>query len=373
MANNTVLDAGSGGDTFCTTDLTTFTAYSVTGKLPASAIYVGATPAPVSNANPFPISDAGGSLTVDGTVAFSNTTIAVTNAGTFVVQAAQSGTWNITNVSGTISLPTGAATAAKQPALGVAGTASADVITIQGIASMTAIKVDGSGVTQPVSGTVALAAGVAEIGNVKNSGTFAVQAVCTNAGTFAVQAAQGGTWNIGTVTTITNTVTVAGTVAFSNTTIAVTNSGTFAVQAAQSGTWTVQPGNTANTTPWLVQAEAESNVILASGVALTPKFAAVAAASSGDNTIVALVSSKKIRVLSLALIATGAVNIYLTTNAGGTVIFGGSTNKIALAANGGFVLPESNRGWFETAPGHNLVLNLSGAVAVSGGLQYCEV
>lgn len=39
---------------------------------------------------------------------------AVTNAGTFAVQAAQSGTWNITNISGTISLPTGAATAALQ-------------------------------------------------------------------------------------------------------------------------------------------------------------------------------------------------------------------------------------------------------------------
>lgn len=81
-----------------------------------------------------PITDNGGSLTVDGTVS-----------------AAQSGTWNITNVSGTVSLPTGAATAAKQPALGTAGTASTDVITVQGIASMTALVVDGSGVTQPVS------------------------------------------------------------------------------------------------------------------------------------------------------------------------------------------------------------------------------
>lgn len=45
----------------------------------------------------------------------------------------------------------GAATAAKQPALGTAGTASTDVLTIQGIASMTALKVDGSGVTQPIS------------------------------------------------------------------------------------------------------------------------------------------------------------------------------------------------------------------------------
>lgn len=53
------------------------------------------------------------------------------------------------------ALPSGAATSAKQPALGTAGTASTDVITVQGIASMTALKVDGSAVTQPVSGTVA--------------------------------------------------------------------------------------------------------------------------------------------------------------------------------------------------------------------------
>jgi hypothetical protein len=41
-------------------------------------------------------------------------TIAVTNAGTFAVQAGQTGTWNITNISGAISLPTGAATSALQ-------------------------------------------------------------------------------------------------------------------------------------------------------------------------------------------------------------------------------------------------------------------
>lgn len=54
----------------------------------------------------------------------------------------------------TSALPTGASTAAKQPALGTAGSASADVLSIQGIASMTALVVDGSAVTQPVSGTV---------------------------------------------------------------------------------------------------------------------------------------------------------------------------------------------------------------------------
>jgi hypothetical protein len=52
-----------------------------------------------------------------------------------------------------LPLPSGAATAAKQPALGAAGSPSSDVITVQGAPSMTALKVDGSGVTQPVSGT----------------------------------------------------------------------------------------------------------------------------------------------------------------------------------------------------------------------------
>jgi hypothetical protein len=45
------------------------------------------------------VDDGGSSLTVDGTVGVSGT-----------VASTQSGTWNITNVSGTVSLPTGAAT-----------------------------------------------------------------------------------------------------------------------------------------------------------------------------------------------------------------------------------------------------------------------
>lgn len=57
----------------------------------------------------------------------------------------------VTVTAATLPLPSGASTAAKQPALGTAGTASADVITVQGVASMTALKTDGSAVTQPVS------------------------------------------------------------------------------------------------------------------------------------------------------------------------------------------------------------------------------
>jgi len=72
-----------------------------------------------------------------------------------------------------------------------------------------------------------LAAGVAEIGNVKNSGTFATQAVCTNVGTFAVQSTLSAE-----TTKVIGTVNVAATQ-----TIAVTNTGTFAVQSTlQAGT-----------------------------------------------------------------------------------------------------------------------------------------
>ena len=74
------------------------------------------------------------------------------------------------------------------------------------------------------------------------------QIVATGTDAFAVNASQTGTWNIGTVTTltsITNAVTVAqGTAANLNATVVGT--GTFAVQAAQSGTWTVQQGSA----PW---------------------------------------------------------------------------------------------------------------------------
>ena len=87
----------------------------------------------------------------------------------FSVNAVQSGTWNVTNISGTVSLPTGAATAAKQPALGTAGTASSDVITVQGITSMTPLLVTMSG-----SNTVATVTSLSQ---------WAGNAIDTNSGT----------------------------------------------------------------------------------------------------------------------------------------------------------------------------------------------
>lgn len=77
------------------------------------------------------------------------------SAGTITVSFEGTSPVNVIGTVGisaaSLPLPAGAATAAKQPALGTAGSASADVITVQGIASMIALKVDGSATTQPVS------------------------------------------------------------------------------------------------------------------------------------------------------------------------------------------------------------------------------
>lgn len=100
------------------------------------------------------------------------------------------------------------------------------------------------------------------------------------------------------------------------------------------------------------------------------QHAAVAAASSGDNTLVAAVAGAKIRVLALALVGAGAVNARLESNAGGTAL----TGVMALAAAGdSIVLPFNPAGWCETTAGQLLNLELSAAVSVAGVITYTTV
>lgn len=107
-----------------------------------------------------------------------------------------------------------------------------------------------------------------------------------------------------------------------------------------------------------------------SGKFLDIKFAKIAAASNGDNTLVAAVTGKKIRVLSYSLSAAGAVNGKFQSGAGGTDLTG---LKYFAAALPGATWPFNPGGWFETASAALLNLNLSGAVAVGGELSYVEV
>ena len=148
---------------------------------------------------------------------------------------------------------------ATQP-VSIASTIAVSGTVDQGTGGLSAWKVDGSGVTQPVSGTVTANAG---------SGTFAVSGtffqatqpvsgtVTANAGTgtMAVSAAalplpSGAATQTTLASILTNTPAAGQAVMASSSPVVIASNQT-AIPASQSGTWTVQPGNTANTTPWL--------------------------------------------------------------------------------------------------------------------------
>lgn len=118
-----------------------------------------------------------------------------------------------------------------------------------------------------------------------------------------------------------------------------------------------------------VSSSDETSTLYSGTTAITPKFAIIDAATSGDNTILSAVVGKKIRVLSLFVIAAAAVTARFESGASGTAL----TGQMNLAANGGFVLPYNPLGWFETASNTLLNLELSGAISVDGSLTYAEV
>jgi hypothetical protein len=156
-----------------------------------------------------------------------------------------------------------------------------------------------------------------------------------------------------------------------------------AVQANSSGVIYTNPGNEAATDVTVTNAipagtnligkvsgSDETSTIYNGTTALTPKFAAIAASSSGNNTLIAAVASKKIRVLAYNFMGNGAVNAKFQSGAGGTDLTG---LKYIAAAGGGICAPYNPLGWFETASNTLLNLNLSGAVAVGGEITYVEV
>lgn len=102
--------------------------------------------------------------------------------------------------------------------------------------------------------------------------------------------------------------------------------------------------------------------------ALTPKFAKIDTASSGDNTIVAAVAGYRIRVLSYVFGVGNTQQVKWKSGASTDL-----TGPMPFAQYGGVTVPVSQFGQVQTAPGEALVLNLGNAVQVSGHLTYVEV
>jgi hypothetical protein len=163
--------------------------------------------------------------------------VTIASDSTGVLACTQSGTWNVNNVSGTVSLPTGAATSANQTTeitslqlIDDAVTTTASAITTKGLAASGTdgtnariLKTDTSGELQIDVLTIPSVT----IGTFPDNEPFNVAQINGVAPSMGNGASGTGVQRV---------------------TIASDSTGI----VNQGGTWTVQPGNTANTTPWLV-------------------------------------------------------------------------------------------------------------------------
>lgn len=231
-----------------------------------------------SGAGAVNIQDGGNSITVDGTVTTTQGTspwvvsgTVTANLGTIDGVATETTLAKLTQTQGSTTsgqsgpLIQGAVTTAA-PTYTTAQTRPLSLTTAGGL------RIDGSGTTQPVSGTVAVTqstspwvvSGTVTANAGTNLNTSALALDTTVAG---LQVNQGSTTSgekgsliQGAVTTAAPTYTTGQTNPLSLTTAgalrtdssATTQPVSGTVAATQSGIWTVQPGNTANTTPWLV-------------------------------------------------------------------------------------------------------------------------
>lgn len=100
---------------------------------------------------------------------------------------------------------------------------------------------------------------------------------------------------------------------------------------------------------------------------LTVNFTAFSMNTNSTATLVAAVSSKKIRVVNFWAITNTATTFQLLS-AAATI-----SGPMAFAANAGIVLPSSNLGWLETASGSALVGSSSASATVGGNIAYVTI
>lgn len=341
----------------------------------------------------FPVTDSGGSLTVDGTV-----TANIGSIAGLATQVTLDSTLNtvaeieqhLTDLTGAVedaphsSGETGIMPLAVRRDSLTATAADGDYISL---------STDSTGrlyVTSTITGTVAATqSGTWTVTGA--GGTFPVtdsggSLTVDNGGTFAVQvssALPAGTNNIGDVDIVSGTITTVSTVTnlsqMGGVAITLgagaTTSGTQRVAVASDSTIGLQAGTAI--IGQVVQRPDVSNASDGSTV-LVPKFARLSTASTGNQAIVGAVVGKKIRVLAMNIMATASTNA-VWVNDGTADLHGNTTYKIPLDVTGatgagGFVLPYCQLGWFETAATNRpLNINLGSANGITAIVTYVEV
>lgn len=179
-----------------------------------------------------------------------------------------------------LPLPTGAATSALQTS-GNSSLSSIDSKIPAGLSvSVGKLLVDGSGVIQPVSGSVAISNFPA---TQPVSGTVTVEQPI---GTSLHTVIDSGTISLPSGAS-TSALQLSGNASLASIDTKLTNP----LPVSQSGTWTVQPGNTANTTPWLTTINqggnsalvSASNALKVDGSAVTQPISGTVTANAGTN------------------------------------------------------------------------------------------
>ena len=283
-------------------------------KVDASGVAVPVT----DNAGSLTVDDGGGSLTVDGSVSVSGSVTADTELTT-------------------ADLDTGAGTDTKA-VVGLALAASGGAV-LAGAANPVPISDNAGSLT--VDGTVAV------------SGVSGVVHVDDNSSTISVDDGAGSL-------TVDGSVSLAAAIpAGSN---AIGTVGVTSLPAADRSTDTLAA--TLSSDGIATGSLATSDLTIH-----TPKFAPITASASGATTIIALVASKKLRILGGFIVCAGAVSVNFQSHTTTTT----KTGTMPFASNGGIAIPFSPVGWFETVAGEALDINLGGAVAVGGQVVYIEV
>ncbi len=223
------------------------------------------------------------------------------------------------------------------------------------------ILVDGSAVTQPVSGTLTGVTTVTTVSTVTNLAQLGGQAVSMNTGV-----RDAGTQR---VTIATNDV------------VPVSKSGTWTLDANSGvdiGDVDVLSAPARDRTTDNVGVALDASSMMDDTTVLTVKRAELTTATTGNQALVAAVAGKTTRILALSILATGGVNdVYV--NDGTADLIADATNKIPLSLDGsdgaqGFVLPFNPQGWIQTAAVNRAInVNLGSANAVTALATYVEV
>lgn len=114
--------------------------------------------------------------------------------------------------------------------------------------------------------------------------------------------------------------------------------------------------------------ESVNGTINVSGTSLTVKWSKINATASGDNTVLTAVTSMKLRILGIAF--TCSNNVEIVFKSGSNTLI----DAMSFAKYGGLAENSQPGGrWAETNAGEAFIMNLDGAVNVRGRVYYVEV